>query len=95
MGKRYLTLAAFAAGLGAAVKVTRRLHQDPGAGKWGERLASTRLRYANLPVGGTIALIASTVVPDETTAVVRALGLGALAGALGYGVFDPLPPAQP
>jgi len=93
VGSRYVKAAAFSAGLAAGIKVTRRLHGDPDAGRWGERLGSTRLRYANLPVGGTIALIASTVVPNRSAALVRALGLGALAGAVGYGVFDPLPPA--
>jgi hypothetical protein len=90
--RRYLTSAAFAAGLAAGVKVTRRLHGDPGAGRWGERLATTRRRYADLPVGGTLALAASTVLPARSRGVLRALGLGAVAGAVGYGVFDPLPP---
>ncbi|HEY5317290.1 MAG TPA: hypothetical protein VIJ20_04880 [Solirubrobacteraceae bacterium] len=93
MGNRYASMGAFTAGLAAGIQVTRRLHGDPDAGRWGERLGSTRLRYANLPVGGTIALVASAVVPDRAAAFVRALGLGALAGAVGYGVFDPLPPA--
>jgi hypothetical protein len=91
MVSRYLTTAAFAAGLAAGIKVTRRLHGDANAGRWGERLGSTRLRYANLPVGGTIALVVSAVVPERSAGVVRALGLGAVAGAVGYGVFDPLP----
>jgi hypothetical protein len=52
----------------------------------------TRLRYANLPVGGTIALGASLVAPSRVAGFLRALGLAALAGAVGYGVFDPLPP---
>ncbi|MDP9265143.1 MAG: hypothetical protein M3O91_03340 [Chloroflexota bacterium] len=41
---------AAAAGLAAGIAVTGRLHNDPGAGRWGVRLGSTRLRYANLPV---------------------------------------------
>jgi len=92
MRSRYVSIGAFAAGLAAGIKVTRQLHEDPDAGRWGKRLGSTRLRYANLPVGGTIALISSTVVPARATGFVRALGLGAFAGAVGYGVFDPLPP---
>jgi hypothetical protein len=94
MANRYVNLVAFAAGAAAGIKVTRDLHEDPDAGKWGERLGSTRMRYANLPVGGTIALVASIAMPDWGTPFVRALGLGALAGAVGYGIFDPLPPAE-
>jgi hypothetical protein len=93
MGCHYVTAVAFAGGLAAGISVTRRLHGDTDAGRWGERLGGTRLRYANLPVGGTIALIASTVAPDPASGVIRALGFGALAGAVGYGAFDPLPPA--
>jgi hypothetical protein len=92
MLKSLVTVGSFAAGLAAGIKVTKGLHQDPDAGKWGERLGSTRLRYANLPVGGTIALAVAIVAPDAVTPGIRALGLGALAGALGYGFFDPLPP---
>lgn len=84
---------AFVAGLAAGIKVTRRLHTDPEAGKWGERLGATRLRYANLPVGGTLAITASLVLPGGAARPVRALGLGALAGALGWGFVDPLPEA--
>jgi hypothetical protein len=91
MFKRLITVGSFAAGLAAGIRVTRGLHQDPDSGKWGERLGSTRLRYANLPVGGTIALAVAIVAPDAVTPGIRALGLGALAGALGYGFFDPLP----
>jgi hypothetical protein len=93
MGSRGARIAIFAVGLAAGIKVTRGLHADPDVGRWGERLGRTRLRYANLPVGGTIALLASTVVPDRSAGLVRALGLGAVAGAVGYGIFDPLPPA--
>jgi hypothetical protein len=89
---RLLAVGSFATGLAAGINVTRRLHQDPDSGRWGERLGSTRLRYANLPVGGTIALAVAVIAPDSVTPCIRALGLGALAGALGYGFFDPLPP---
>lgn len=82
---------AFALGLGAGVVVTRRLHNDPDAGPWGERIGRTRLRYANVPVGGTIALTASTFLPRRIAGPVRALGVGALIGAVGWGLADPLP----
>lgn len=83
---------AFAAGLAAGLTVTRRLHDDPHAGRWGERLGPTRLRYANLPLGGTLALAAATVLPARLAGMTRALGAGAVLGAVGWGVVDPLPP---
>lgn len=83
---------AFAAGLAAGIKVTSGLHTDPDAGKWGERLGSTRLRYANLPVGGTIAMAVSLLVSERAAGPVRALGAGAVVGAVGWGIADPLPP---
>jgi len=83
---------AFTAGLAAGITVTRRLHDDPDAGRWGERLGPTRLRFANLPVGGTIAIVVSTVLPRGPAVAVRALGAGALVGAVGWGIADPLPP---
>lgn len=86
-------LLCFSAGLAAGVVVTRRLHGDPEAGIWGERIAETRLRYANLPVGGTIALMLSARLPEPPAAAFRALGAGALLGAVGWGIVDPLPPA--
>ena len=85
---------AFTAGLAAGIKVTRGLHADPDAGRWGERLGRTRLRFANLPVGGTIALGTSLLLPDGLGTSVRALGLGAVVGAVGWGVVDPLPPLE-
>jgi len=91
MFKRLITAGCFSAGLAAGIKVTRDLHHDPDPGRWGERLGSTRLRYANLPLGGTIALFVAIVAPDVITPAIRALGVGALAGAVGYGFFDPLP----
>ncbi len=84
-------LAALAAGLGAGIKVTSDLHSSPDAGKWGDRLGSTRLRYANLPVGGTIAIVASLVLPARVAGPARALGAGAVLGAVGWGMVDPLP----
>ena len=82
---------AFSAGLAPAVAVTRRLHTDPDAGLWSERIGSTRLRFANLPVGGTLALAASLRLPPRPAVRLRALGAGALVGAVGWGVVDPLP----
>ncbi len=82
----------FSAGLIAGIIVTRRLHSDPEAGKWGERLGTTRFRFANLPVGGTIALVGSRVLPRRYRPPVRALGAGALIGATGWALVDPLPP---
>jgi hypothetical protein len=90
---RIVTAGCFAGGLSAGIRVTRTLHQDPDSGRWGQRIASTRLRYADLPVGGTIALAVSVVAPEPISRAVRALGLGASAGALGFGCFDPLPPS--
>jgi hypothetical protein len=83
---------AFGLGLAAGVKVTRRLHDDPAPGRWGERLGRTRLRYANLPVGGTIAIAAAPLLPARVGRATRALGVGALVGAVGWGLVDPLPP---
>jgi hypothetical protein len=81
-----------AAGLLAGIAVTRRLHNDPDAGIWRARLGGTRLRYANLPVGGTIAILISARLPRDAAVPVRALGVGALLGAVGWGLIDPLPP---
>lgn len=86
---------AFLAGLGAGVVVTSRLHGDPDAGIWGERIGQTRLRFANVPVGGTIAIAASFLLPGRAAGAARALGAGALAGAVGWGFVDPLPPPAP
>jgi hypothetical protein len=91
MVKRLITVGCFSGGLAAGIKVTRDLHQDPDPGRWGKRLGSTRLRYANLPLGGTIALVVAILAPDVVTPAIRGLGVGALAGAVGYGFFDPLP----
>lgn len=82
----------FLAGLGAGIAVTRRLHGDPEAGIWGDRIGETRLRYANVPVGGTIAIGASLALPRRAAGPVRALGAGAFLGAVGWGFADPLPP---
>lgn len=83
---------AFSIGLAAGVAVTRRLHRDPDAGRWGERVGQTRLRFANIPVGGTIAIALSLLLPAGPAATVRALGAGAVVGAVSWGLVDPLPP---
>jgi ABC-type spermidine/putrescine transport system permease subunit I len=88
------TALCFSAGLAAGIVVTKRLHGDPEAGIWGERIADTRLRYANIPVGGTIALVLSAFLPERWAAGSRALGTGALLGAVGWGIVDPLPPVS-
>lgn len=92
MSRALVNVAAFSAGLAAGIKVTRGVHDDPDAGRWGERLGRTRLRFANLPVGGTIALATSLLLPRGVAIPVRALGAGAVIGAVGWGVIDPLPP---
>lgn len=89
-----LRAAALSAGIGAGIAVTRRLHEDPDAGTWGERLGGTRLRFANLPVGGAIAIALSLLLPRRAAAAVRALGVGAVLGAVGWGFADPLPPSE-
>jgi hypothetical protein len=93
MPSRIAQVSAFLTGLGAGIVVTHRLHEDPDAGRWGERLGPTNLRYANLPVGGTIAIALSSVLPDGPARIVRGLGIGATLGAVGWGFADPLPPA--
>ena len=90
-----LTVPAFAVGLAAGIKVTSDLHSNPDAGKWGDRLGSTRLRYANLPVGGTIAMVVSVLLPVRVAVPARALGAGAVVGAVSWGIADPLPPQSP
>ena len=86
---------AFLAGLGAGVAVTSRLHGEPEAGMWGERIGRTRLRFANVPVGGSIAIVVSPMLPGRAAGATRALGVGALVGAVGGGFVDPLPPPSP
>lgn len=87
-----MNAAAFAVGLTAGITVTRRLHGHPEAGKWGERIGRTRLRLANIPVGGTVAITLSSVLPHPLAGPVRSLGAGAVLGAVGWAAVDPLPP---
>lgn len=58
-------------------------------------MGRTRLRFANLPVGGTVAIAASLILPGRVSAAVRAFGAGALVGAIGWGIVDPLPSLPP
>jgi hypothetical protein len=65
-----------------------------------EPVLSTRLRRADLPVGGTLAVIVAFILRcagrRRAATVVAALGLGAAAGAVGTGLADPsLSPDQP
>lgn len=86
---------AAAAGLAAGVAVTRRAHRDPISPWWDVRVGSTRFRRSNLPVGGTLALLAATVLRKagrlRAGAIVAGLGVGAGLGAVGTGLVDPLP----
>jgi hypothetical protein len=43
-------------------------------------------------VGGTVAILISTRLPHEAAAPLRLLGVGALLGAVGWALVDPLPP---
>lgn len=69
-------------------------HEDPDAGIWRERVGETSLRFANIPVGGTIAMATASILPPRFAGAVRALGVGALLGVVGWGFVDPLPPAS-
>ena len=83
---------AAAVGLAAGVGVTTGLHANPTPAFWGDRLGDTGFRTANLPVGGTIAFIAAGLLRKHAIArPIAALGVGMAAGAIGTGVFDPLP----
>ncbi|WP_344440408.1 hypothetical protein [Kitasatospora nipponensis] len=82
-------------GLGAGVLVTRRAHRAPSSPVWARRLPGTRLRTADLPVGGTLALLAAGLLDRaglHAAAVAAAgLALGAAVGAVGTGLAEPLP----
>ena len=84
----------FGTGAIGGVAVTMPMHRDPDSGRWGQRLRGTRLRNADLPLGGTLLLVLSLLLPGGTAAVARALGAGAVAGVVGCGLVDPLPPLR-
>jgi hypothetical protein len=92
------SVAAAAVGLLAGVQVTRHSHRAPSSPGWAERVGRSRLRRSDLPVGGTLALVAALALQlagqSGPAAVVAALGAGAAIGAVGTGLADPLPPAD-
>lgn len=82
----------FCTGVVGGIAVTRPMHRDPDSGRWGQRMGRTRLRNANLPVGGTVMIGLSLLLPGRVGVITRALGAGAVVGVLGWGIVDPLPP---
>ena len=88
-----------AAGLAAGIVVTRHAHRAPSSPLWAKPLPGTRLRTADLPVGGTVALVAAgllKIAGRHGAAVATAgLALGAALGALGTGIAEPLPRNPP
>lgn len=84
-------LVASLAGAGLGIVVTARLHA--GGGFWAVRVAGTRFRRANLPVGGVLALAAAVVFAGaaaELLAAAVTMGEAAIAGRY----LDPLPPRR-
>ncbi len=81
--------------LAAGIAVTLQSHRAPISPWWAGRVGPTRLRRADLPVGGTLALLTAAALRRTgrpgAAAVVAGLGVGAAAGAVGIGLFDPLP----
>ncbi|MDQ2726962.1 MAG: hypothetical protein M3Y91_03640 [Actinomycetota bacterium] len=74
--------------------VTMPMHRDPDPGRWGQRLGRTRLRKANLPLGGIVLLGLSLLLPAGAAVVTGALGAGTVVGVVGCGLVDPLPPLR-
>lgn len=68
------------------------MHRDPDSGRWGQRMGRSRLRNASLPVGGTVLIAVSLLLPGRVGVVTRSLGAGVVVGVLGWGIVDPLPP---
>ena len=83
--------AAFGVGLGVGVYVTQKLHASNGF--WAKRIPGTRYRYADLPVGGTVAFGAALLARNHPglSHMLIAAGMGMTAGAVGTGIADPLP----
>lgn len=90
---RVIRIALLGAGLYAGVTITRSLHaRSDDETMWAGRLANTTFRYADIPVGGLIGLATAPLLPRRTRPYARALAWGALVGAVGVGLSDPLPP---
>jgi hypothetical protein len=85
-----------AIGVGAGVAVTYHAHRAPASPWWDQRAGRSRLRRSDLPAGGTAALLLAAVLRGtgqrRAAQAAAALGIGAAAGALATGFFDPLPP---
>ena len=90
-------VAAAAVGLSLGVAVTRRAHRHPSSPAWAERVGNSSLRRADLPLGGTSALLVASALRvagrSKAALVVAALALGAGVGAVGTGLAEPLAPA--
>lgn len=87
-------LAAFGAGLGAGIYVTKKLHQSNGF--WARPIpvpGLRRYRMADLPVGGTLAVGAALLTRHDPTLshILLSAGAGMTVGAVGTGLADPLP----
>ncbi len=79
-------------GLGGGVVVTRDAHRRPRSPWWAERVGTTRLRRADMPLGGTLfALLAMALRGRRVAGTLAGLAVGAAAGAIGTGMLDPLP----
>jgi hypothetical protein len=92
---RSLTAVGLALGLGAGVAVTQQAHRAPLSPWFDGRVAGTRLRRSDLPIGGTVALVLATRLRTtghrRAAALIGGLGVGAAIGAVGTGLMDPLP----
>jgi hypothetical protein len=90
--------ALIAIGVGAGVAVTRHAHRVPASPWWDQRVGHSRLRRSDLPAGGTAALLLAAVLRGtgqrRSAQAATALGIGAAAGALATGLFEPLPPSS-
>lgn len=58
---------------------------------WGQRLGRSRFRRANLPVGGSLAIVGAELIPAGSTALLAA-GIAASTTAIGWRWVKPLPP---
>jgi hypothetical protein len=82
-------------GLAAGIAVTAHSHRSPSSPGWAKRLPGTRLRWADLPVGGCVAIGAAGLLRlagrRAPATVAAGLALGAAVGAVGTGLVEPLP----